>query len=108
MPKVFNVRKVVRDSNFGCENKAASMSTSIDAVAAQYGVYAEPLTSLPPQLSASMLTYVYRFLKLAIMVLGAMFMSSHAYAQTVIYQDDFEGPVTVSYTHLTLPTTPYV
>ena len=94
MPKVFNARKVVRERNFGRKNNTSSISTSVDANAVGHGVYAKPLTSLTPQLSASMLTYVYRFLKLAIMVLGAMFMSSHAYAQTVIYQDDFEGPVT--------------
>ena len=91
MPKVFNAREVVRERNFEQKNNASSISTSVDANAVGHGVYAKPLTSLAPQLSASMLTYVYRFLKLAIMVLGAIFMSSHAYAQTVIYQDDFEA-----------------
>jgi len=39
----------------------------------------------------SILTYVSNFLKLAVMVIGATFMSSKAFAQTVIYQDDFES-----------------
>ena len=91
MPKVFNARKVVRERNFGRKNNTSSISTSVDANAAQNGAYTKLLTASAAQLSALKLTYIYRFLKLSIAIIGAMFMSSHAYAQTVIYQDDFES-----------------